>query len=139
MTLDADDRRDARTIRKWPPRTPQRRREQRRQPQHARALGLKLAPLTSDWRQRLHVGKGVKGVVVTGVADNSPFADVGLQPGDVIEPIDQQPVTTPQGGGEEARRRARRQGQQERAAAASTATATMPVCRAVDGQGEDNG
>jgi serine protease Do len=57
---------------------------------------LKLAPLTDEWRQRLHIGKTVKGVVVTAVADNSPLAELGFEPGDVIQAINQQPTTTPQ-------------------------------------------
>ncbi len=60
------------------------------------AMGLTLAPLTQQQREQLHVGKNVKGVVVTGVAPDSPLADLGLQPGDVIQEINQQPVTTPQ-------------------------------------------
>ena len=40
--------------------------------------------------------KSVKGVVVTSVADNSPLAELGLRRGDVIESINQQPVTTPE-------------------------------------------
>jgi serine protease Do len=32
---------------------------------------------------------------VTGVEENSPLAELGIQPGDVIEQINQQPVTTP--------------------------------------------
>ena len=64
-------------------------------PQHASALGLKLAPLDQDWRSRLHIGKNVKGVVVTSVANNSPFAHEGLQPGDIIQTIDQEAVTSP--------------------------------------------
>jgi len=59
------------------------------------AMGLKLAPLTNEWRQRLHLDKSVKGVVVTEVADNSPFNDLGLQRGDVIESINQQATATP--------------------------------------------
>jgi len=59
------------------------------------AMGLKLAPLTNEWRQRLHLGKGVKGVVVTDVAESSPFNELGLQRGDVIESIDQKATTTP--------------------------------------------
>jgi serine protease Do len=59
------------------------------------AMGLKLAPLTNELRQQLHLGKGVKGVVVTSVADNSPLADLGLQRGDVIVSINQQATTTP--------------------------------------------
>ena len=58
-------------------------------------MGLKLAPLTNELRQQLHLGKAVKGVVVTAVADNSPLADLGLQRGDVIESINQQPTATP--------------------------------------------
>jgi serine protease Do len=65
------------------------------QPQNAAALGLKLAPLDLDWRNRLHIGKGVKGVVVTSVASTSPFAHEGLQPGDIIQTIDQEPVVSP--------------------------------------------
>jgi serine protease Do len=63
--------------------------------QHASTMGLKLAPLTEEWRHRLHLSKSVQGVVVTAVADNSPLAELGLQPGDVIESIDQERVTTP--------------------------------------------
>jgi len=35
-------------------------------------------------------------VVVTDIDDNSPLAELGLQPGDVIQQINQQAVTTPQ-------------------------------------------
>jgi serine protease Do len=64
--------------------------------ENASAFGLKLAPLTEKMRQRAGVPKHVKGVVVTGVDDSSPLAELGIQPGDVIEQINQQPVTTPQ-------------------------------------------
>ena len=63
--------------------------------ENSSAMGLHLSPLTSDWRQRLHIGREVKGVVVTSVADNSPLADLGLQRGDVLESVNQKPVTTP--------------------------------------------
>ena len=63
--------------------------------QPSSALGLRLSPLTEEWRQRLKLGKGVKGVVVTGVADSSPMADLGLQRGDVIESVNQQSTSTP--------------------------------------------
>jgi serine protease Do len=69
--------------------------EQPKEAQHASALGVKLAPLDQDWRTRLHTGKNVKGVVVTSVAADSPFAREGLQPGDVIQTIDQEAVTNP--------------------------------------------
>jgi serine protease Do len=64
--------------------------------QNSSAMGLHLAPLNSDWRQRLHIAKDVKGVVVTSVADNSPLADLGLQRGDVIESVNQKATTSPQ-------------------------------------------
>jgi serine protease Do len=62
----------------------------------ASALGLKLAPLSENMRRRAAVPKSVKGVVVTGIADDSPLAALGIQPGDVIQSVNQQPVTTPQ-------------------------------------------
>jgi len=64
--------------------------------QTARAMGLKLAPLTPDLRRQAGVPAGVKGVIVTDVADDSPLADIGVEPGDVIVTINQQPVTGPQ-------------------------------------------
>jgi serine protease Do len=59
-------------------------------------MGLKLAPLTDQLRKRMGVAKGVKGVVITAVSDNSPLTEFGIQPGDVIESINQQPVSSPQ-------------------------------------------
>jgi serine protease Do len=64
--------------------------------ENSTAMGLHLSPLNSDLRQRLHIGKDVKGVVVTSVADNSPLADLGLQRGDVIESVNQKATTSPQ-------------------------------------------
>ena len=34
-------------------------------------------------------------MVVTSIADSSPLAALGVPPGDVIEPVNQQPVATP--------------------------------------------
>jgi serine protease Do len=59
------------------------------------AMGLQLAPLDGAWREQLHLHGDVKGVVVTGIANNSPLGNLGLQRGDVIESINQHPVTTP--------------------------------------------
>jgi serine protease Do len=61
-----------------------------------KALGVSLAPLSAQWRERLHLAKDVKGVVVTAVAPDSPLAELGLERGDVIEDINQHPVTTPE-------------------------------------------
>ncbi len=63
--------------------------------QSSRALGLRLAPLSKEWRQRLHLGANVKGVVVTDVADDSPLAELGLRQGDVIESVNQHAATGP--------------------------------------------
>ncbi|HWE71956.1 MAG TPA: DegQ family serine endoprotease, partial [Stellaceae bacterium] len=63
--------------------------------QNSSAMGLHLAPLSTEWRQRLHLNKEVKGVVITSIADNSPLADLGLQRGDVIESVNQKSVNSP--------------------------------------------
>jgi serine protease Do len=65
-------------------------------PEATSALGLQLAPLTAELHKRLHVPDGVEGVVVRGIADDSPIAPTGLQPGDVIVSIDQQPAGSPE-------------------------------------------
>jgi len=59
-------------------------------------VGLKLAPLTQQRRQRLGVPNKVNGVVVTAIDEDSSFADLDLLPGDVIEAINQRPVTSPE-------------------------------------------
>jgi serine protease Do len=66
------------------------------QAQTAHAMGLKLSPLTPDLRRQAGVPAGVKGVIVTDIADDSPLADIGVEPGDVIVAIDQQPAASPQ-------------------------------------------
>ena len=62
----------------------------------AESSGMHFAPLTSQLRQELHVGKDVQGVVITRVDPKSAADDVGLNDGDVVVAIDQQPVNTPQ-------------------------------------------
>jgi len=64
--------------------------------QSAHAMGLKLAPLTPDLRRQAGVPAGVKGVIVTDIADDSPLADIGVEPGDVIVAVNQQPASSPQ-------------------------------------------
>jgi len=56
---------------------------------------MHFAPLTSQLRRELHVGKDVQGVVITRVDPKSAADDVGLSDGDVVVAIDQQPVNTP--------------------------------------------
>jgi serine protease Do len=62
----------------------------------ATALGVKLATLTDSLRKKAGVPKGVKGVIITGIDDSSPLAEHGIQPGDVIQSINRERVTTPQ-------------------------------------------
>jgi serine protease Do len=65
------------------------------QPQTTTTMGLKLAPLTADLRRELHVPHNVNGVVVTGVSQASPLAELGLAPGDVIQAINREPMHAP--------------------------------------------
>ena len=64
-------------------------------PEKSSALGLHLGQLDGQTRKQLGVKGEVKGVVVTQVAPDSPAAERGIQPGDVIVAINQQPVSTP--------------------------------------------
>ena len=59
------------------------------------AAGLDLTRLTPQMRRQLRVPEGVAGVVVAGIAGNSPLAGLGLLPGDVIQSIDQKPALSP--------------------------------------------
>ena len=56
---------------------------------------MSLQPLTPQIAQSLKIGSDVRGVVVTAVDPNSDASDKGLQRGDVIISVNQQPVTTP--------------------------------------------
>jgi len=58
-------------------------------------LGLGLAPITGDSRQRYQLGDDVSGVLVTSVSPDSVAADKQLAPGDVLLEVNQQEVKTP--------------------------------------------
>ncbi len=58
-------------------------------------IGLTLAPLSPELRDRLDVPDGASGSVVRGVEPGSPAEIAGLQPGDVIVSVDRQPVASP--------------------------------------------
>ena len=59
------------------------------------SLGLTLSELSAPLREKFSLTAEAKGVVITGVDENSAAAEKGLQPGDVIVEVDQQAVTTP--------------------------------------------
>jgi len=65
-----------------------------RAPRKDLIIGLSLAPLTETRRELLDIPPDVIGVIVLSIDDNSAFLRLGLRPGDVIESINQQPVTS---------------------------------------------
>ena len=58
-----------------------------------KALGLNLGNLTEALRKKHKIKDSVKGVLITGVDDNSPAAEKRLVPGMVIAEVQQQPVS----------------------------------------------
>ena len=58
-------------------------------------LGLSLQTLTPQLAKALNLPAGARGVVIGSVDPNSDAADKGLQRGDLILSVNQQPVTTP--------------------------------------------
>lgn len=59
------------------------------------SLGLQLAQLTPEMRQKLGVDEKVKGVVIVNVRDDSNAAEQGLRAGDVITQVGREKVTSP--------------------------------------------
>jgi serine protease Do len=59
------------------------------------AMGLGLAAVTPEVRRAYSLDNGVAGVVVTRVDPNSDAADKGIEPGDVVVSVANQPVHTP--------------------------------------------
>jgi serine protease Do len=59
------------------------------------SLGLGLSAITDDVRKRYKMKDGVKGVVVTSIDQNSPIADRGIRPGDVIVEFQHQALSSP--------------------------------------------
>ena len=62
----------------------------------ASKLGLTLAELTPELRNRYRLSEDADGVIIVGVQRNSPAADKGLRPGDVISMVGQKTVDRPQ-------------------------------------------
>lgn len=61
------------------------------------ALGLTMARITKDLRGRYNLADNAKGVIVTDVEADSPAAEKGVRPGDVVRKIgpNQEAVSTP--------------------------------------------
>ncbi|MGA2494346.1 MAG: Do family serine endopeptidase [Roseiarcus sp.] len=59
------------------------------------ALGLELAPIDDAARKSFKLKDSIKGAVIASVAPGSTASDKGLRPGEVIEEVNQQAVTTP--------------------------------------------
>jgi serine protease Do len=58
------------------------------------ALGVSVAPLTPELASRLGAPKDASGLVVEDVDADSRAADAGIQPGDIIQSVNRQPVKT---------------------------------------------
>lgn len=61
----------------------------------AGALGLNLASITPELRERFELDEDTQGVIVTDVASGSTAMEKGLQPGDIIVEVDQEEVSAP--------------------------------------------
>jgi serine protease Do len=62
----------------------------------AAAVGMHFEPLTDRLRRELHVARNVRGVVVTRVDNASAAENGGVNAGDIVVAINQEPVDTPQ-------------------------------------------
>jgi serine protease Do len=54
--------------------------------------GVSVGNVSDEAAQQLNLPANTKGVVVTDIDPSSPVADSGLQPGDVIQEVNHQPV-----------------------------------------------
>lgn len=61
----------------------------------AKALGLTLAPLDGEMREKFEIEGDAEGVVITEVDDDSPAGSEGLTAGDMIVAVSQEEVATP--------------------------------------------
>jgi len=66
-----------------------------KKPAEGAVLGMTLGELNSANRAKFKISPDVKGVIVTEVAPDSPAAEKGIAPGEVITEISQESVSTP--------------------------------------------
>jgi S1-C subfamily serine protease len=59
-------------------------------------LGITVEPLTPELAAQLRLRRGTQGMVVTRVDPAGPAAQAGIQPGDVIQEVNRQPVRSPE-------------------------------------------
>ncbi|MFG1398402.1 Do family serine endopeptidase [Roseixanthobacter pseudopolyaromaticivorans] len=64
-------------------------------PEAKKSLGLELAPMSDDLRKRFKIKDTVKGVVILNVDRNSPAAEKGLKPGQIVVEVGQEAVSSP--------------------------------------------
>jgi serine protease Do len=64
-------------------------------PTEISGLGVRIAPITQEMKDKFSLGGEQKGVVITDVAPNSSASERGLKPGDVIVEVQQGEVATP--------------------------------------------
>jgi serine protease Do len=58
-------------------------------PSDIAGLGMKLAPISQDLKDKYQIGADQKGVVITDVTPDGPAAERGLKPGDVVVEVQQ--------------------------------------------------
>jgi serine protease Do len=59
-------------------------------------VGIEIAPLTDELRERYRIGASIEGVIITEVKPDSPAAQKNVKAGDVIVEVTQEKVKQPQ-------------------------------------------
>ena len=58
------------------------------------ALGVSVSPVTPDAATEVHAPKNIKGLIVEDVNPDGRAAAAGIQPGDIIQEVNRQAVTS---------------------------------------------